>query len=234
MDLKMKKKHSLTLLALGLMLSLNANAAFINGSFETPRFTPGTADWTLYSDSTEGIGWKTTATDHQIELWSDNFQGVAAYDGAQFAELNANQVSTLYQDVAGIAANSILDFHFAHRGRLGADTMQLDIVDLGADNLFGGGDDTTLFSNQYSDDNTAWGFYTSDGLAPIVALGNTLRFSYISIAAAGGNPAVGNFIDAADFGVGVNDPSPVPVPAAFWLFGSALAGLGVFGKRRTA
>ncbi|MGJ0429008.1 VPLPA-CTERM sorting domain-containing protein [Methylobacter sp.] len=230
----MKKKHSLALLALGLTLSLNANAALVNGSFETPRFTPGSADVSFYSDSTAGTGWKTTATDHQIEIWSDNFQGVAAYDGAQFAELNAFQVSTLYQDVAGIAANSIVDFHFAHRGRLGVDTMQLDIVDLGADNLFGGGDDTTLFSNQYSDGNTAWGFYTNNGLAPIITLGNTLRFSYISIAAAGGNPAIGNFLDAADFGVGVNDPSPVPVPAAVWLFGSALAGLGVFGKRRTA
>lgn len=29
-----------------------------------------------------------------------------------------------------------------------------------------------------------------------------------------------------------NNVSAVPVPAAIWLFGSALAGLGVFGKRR--
>jgi len=28
--------------------------------------------------------------------------------------------------------------------------------------------------------------------------------------------------------------SPVPVPAAVWLFGSALAGLGVFGRRKSA
>lgn len=30
------------------------------------------------------------------------------------------------------------------------------------------------------------------------------------------------------------NPGTVPVPAAVWLFGSALAGLGVFGKRRKA
>jgi len=28
--------------------------------------------------------------------------------------------------------------------------------------------------------------------------------------------------------------TPVPIPAAVWLFGSALAGLGVFGRRRSA
>jgi len=28
--------------------------------------------------------------------------------------------------------------------------------------------------------------------------------------------------------------APVPLPAAFWLLGSALAGLGVFGRRRAA
>lgn len=33
--------------------------------------------------------------------------------------------------------------------------------------------------------------------------------------------------------VGVSDVSPVPVPAAAWLFGSALAGLGFIGKRRS-
>ncbi|WAK02112.1 VPLPA-CTERM sorting domain-containing protein [Methylobacter sp. YRD-M1] len=229
----MKKNYSLTLLTLGLTLSFNANAAFVNGSFETPRFTPGVADWTTYSDRTADIGWRTTATDHKIELWSDNFQGIAAYDGAQFAELNANQVSTLYQDVAGIAANNIIDFHFAHRGRLGIDTMRFDIVDLGANNVLGGGDDTTLFSRQYSDNNTTWGFYTSSGLAPILTLGHTLRFSFISIAAAGGSLSVGNFLDAADFSVSKNT-SPVPVPAAFWLFAPALAGLGILGKRRTA
>lgn len=231
----MDKKNALSLLTLGLALSFNASAALVNGGFEAPRFTEGTPDWTTYSDSTAGIGWQTTASDHQIEFWSDSYQGVKAYEGEQFAELNANQVSTLYQDVAGILAGSIVDFHFAHRGRLGVDTMQLDITDLGADNLFGTGDDTLLFSNQYSDGNTAWGFYTSEGLDPIVALGNTLRFSYISISAAGGINSVGNFLDAADFGVGVNGPAPsaVPAPAAIWLFGSALAGLGLSGKRRT-
>ncbi|MER5295586.1 hypothetical protein ABT382_26460, partial [Streptomyces pharetrae] len=44
-------------------------------------------------------GWLTTATDHRIELWRSGFNGVPAAEGSQFAELNANQESTLYQDL---------------------------------------------------------------------------------------------------------------------------------------
>ncbi|NDB17700.1 MAG: hypothetical protein EB027_00170, partial [Actinobacteria bacterium] len=45
-------------------------------------------------------GWSTTASDQQIELWSSGFNGVPAAEGGQFAELNANMTSALYQDVA--------------------------------------------------------------------------------------------------------------------------------------
>jgi hypothetical protein len=213
----MKKKiRALTLLASTAVLSFNAHAGLVNGGFEAPSFTPGVPDWTLFS---EGVipGWQTTATDNQIELWSDSFNGVAAYEGTQFAELNANLVSTLYQDVSGIAAGSTIGFQFAHRGRQGVDTMRLTITDLGVDNLIGGGNDTVLFTQQYSDGNAAWGFYTNP--EPYTALGNTIRFAYESVSAAGGNPAIGNFIDAADFGVGVG---LVPEPATLSMF---LAGL---------
>jgi hypothetical protein len=75
-----------------------------------------------------------------------------------------------------------------------------------------------------SDGNTAWGFYTGSG---ITALGNTVRFSFESVNAAGG-PTVGNFLDAADFGVGVGQ---VPEPATLALLGLGLAGLG-FSRRK--
>ena len=137
-------------------------------------------------------GWKTTATDNLIEIWRQGFLGVPAYDGDQHAELNATQVSTLYQDVTGIAPGSIVGFQFAHRGRLGVDTMEFTLTDLGPNGVLGGGDDTVLFDQQYSDDKTAWGFYTGSG---ITALGNTVRFSFKSISAAGGDQAIGNFLD---------------------------------------
>lgn len=78
--------------------------------------------------------------------------------------------------------------------------------------------DTELYTQLVSDGNQAWGFYSGSG---IVALGNTVRFSFVSVSAAGG-PTVGNFLDAADFGVGVGT---VPEPATMGLVGVALMAL---------
>jgi hypothetical protein len=220
--------HSLSALfaASALMGTSQLRAGLVNPGFENPSLTPGVADF-FYVPEAAVPGWKTTSADDIIELWTDSYLGVPAFEGSQFAELNATQVATLFQDAAGIAPGSIVGFEFAHRGRLGVDTLQLRITDLGADNVPGGGNDTVLFSKNYSDDNTAWGFYTSIGEAPIIALGNTVRFEYESISAAGGDPTYGNFLDAADFGVGVAIPEPA----------TGLAGLGcvcavLLGRRR--
>jgi len=47
----------------------------------------------------------------------------------------------------------------------------------------------------------------------------------------GGNEQGSYFTPTADYSVQIN---AVPIPAAVWLFGSALGGLGVFGRRKTA
>jgi hypothetical protein len=96
----------------------------------------------------------------------------------------------------------MLDFTFAHRGRNGDDTMMFSITDLGADNAMGGGDDTELYAYEYSSGNDAWSVYGTDDEMEIQALGNTVRFAYQAIAAAGGNPGQGNLLDAANFGIG--------------------------------
>ncbi len=71
-----------------------------------------------------GSGWKTDATDHQIEIWSSGYNGVPAYEGNQFAEINANQVAALFQTFDATAGSTIT-LDFAHRGREGVDTMQV-------------------------------------------------------------------------------------------------------------
>lgn len=206
-------------------------ATLVNGGFEDPRFTPGEADYALY-DQSAVTGWSTTATDGQIELWSDTFLGVAAYEGDQFAELNANEASTLYQDVSGIAAGTQLSFGFAHRGRSGVDTLRLTITDLGADNAGGSSDDRLIYTGLYSDGSDAWGYHTSDGLDALFAFGNTMRFAYESVSSEGG-ASIGNFLDAASFGTYV-PPAPVPVPASIPLLVTGLGALGIMRRHRSA
>ena len=210
--------------ALVALQSTAGAAALINGGFENPAFGGGVN----YVTDTSMAGWRTTATDHQIEYWSHGFLGVTSYEGNQHVELNAYQVSTLYQDVAGIAAGSTVGYEFAHRGRAGVDSMRLTITDLGANNAIGGGDDTVLFTQLFTDGNTAWSFYSNG--AALTALGNTMRFAYESVSAAGG-PTVGNFLDAVAFGVGVAAPVPEPTSIALSLLG--LAGVGAV-RRKTA
>ena len=218
----MKTRVATSLIAL-LMIS-GANAGLVNGGFELPGLP---VNGITITDASNVPGWSTTATDNKIEIWSTAFNGVTAYQGNQFAELNANQVSTLYQNASGIAAGSLVGYQFAHRGRAGTDVMRFQLTDLGLDGIFGTGDDTVLFSTTATDGNTAWGFYSGTG---IVALGNTVRFSFISVSAAGG-ATVGNFLDAADFGVGVGN---VPEPGSVALVGLALAALGASLRRKAA
>ncbi len=208
--------------ALVALQSTAGAAALVNGGFEQPSFSGSSVN---FLTDTSMAGWRTTASDHQIEYWSNGFNGVASYEGSQHVELNAFQVSTLYQDISGIAAGSTVGYQFAHRGRAGVDTMRLTITDLGANNAIGGGDDTVLFSQLYSDGNTSWGFY-SDASA-LTALGHTLRFAYESVSSVGG-PSVGNFLDAAAFGVGVG---AVPEPSSIALSLLGLAGVGAVRRK---
>jgi hypothetical protein len=214
---------------LGSVQATAGAAALVNGGFENPHYAGGVN----FAIDTATAGWRTTASDHKIEYWANGALGVAAYEGTQFVELNANMVSTLYQDVSGIAAGSKIGFEFAHRGRAGVDTMRLTITDLGVNNAFGGGDDTVLFQQSYSDGNTAWGFYTN--ATALTALGHDVRFAYESVSSVGGS-TLGNFLDAAAFGVSAGNTAAVPEPTSIALSLLGLAGVGISRRkaRKTA
>ena len=178
--------------AVGTELSITvtrpADLGFLDSGFEQPAFASGVN----FALDSAVPGWDTTATDHKIEFWSHGALGVAAFEGSQFVELNAFEVSTLSQTFTPSAAGGDLTVTFAHRGRSGADTMRVTATDLGADGVLGGGDDTVLFTQTYTDGNTAWQQYQAD-LG--TATGNPIRLAFESVNSVGG-PTIGNFLDA--------------------------------------
>ncbi|WP_211592318.1 CARDB domain-containing protein [Microbispora sp. H10836] len=162
--------------------------ALVNGGFEKP-VVAGT--WASFPDASQNNpnavpGWRTSATDHMIEIWSPRM-GVPAVEGAQFAELNANQVSTLYQDRPTTPGQKLY-WRLSHRGRLGTDQMALDI----------GAPSGPAQQGTMSDGTAKWGTY--HGTYTVPAGQTTTRFAFRSISAAGGNAAVGNFLDDVFFG----------------------------------
>ncbi|MEA5552380.1 PEP-CTERM sorting domain-containing protein [Anabaena cylindrica UHCC 0172] len=199
--------------------SAQAASSLVNGGFEQPGIT-GRG---IFPESAVP-GWKTTDPGG-IEIWDSSF-GVTAYEGTQFAEINAFIDGTLFQDVDPIAAGSTIGFEFAHRARVGTDVMNLAITDLGADGIFGGGDDTSLFTKNYSATTAAWVFNTNAGEPTITTLGNKIRFAYSAVSTGSGSPSAGNFLDAVSFGVGVGaSATSVPEPATML----GLLAFGAFG-----
>lgn len=129
--------------------------------------------------------WKTTEPDSIIEVWGSGFLGVPAYSGNQFIELNAYAPATIYQDFQAVPG-STLTISFAHRGRDGVDVMSVSIGPVN-------GPFTTL--GVFSNGNSSWSYDSLLYKLPVNGLtGYSIRFS--SISAAGGNPAIGNFLDA--------------------------------------
>ena len=111
---------------------LNYSAEIKNGDFEAPQTNSLT---NFLSENTEGICWKTTASDKKIELVRPSmdlktsvseYNTAAVPSGEQFAELDANEISTLYQDILSCEGESLY-WGLNHRGRKGTDTMAVVI-----------------------------------------------------------------------------------------------------------
>ncbi|MBE1528596.1 hypothetical protein GGC65_003052 [Sphingopyxis sp. OAS728] len=98
-----------------------AQRVIVNPSFESndPQ-GPGTANYEIYSNGSV-VGWDSASG--EIELWDTNFQGVPAYAGSVFAEMNANVPGALYQNICMVNGESI-GWTFAHRARSGGPATQ--------------------------------------------------------------------------------------------------------------
>lgn len=108
-----------------------------NGSFEQPcnALQSSPKFYVLYPEGAEGLDWSTTASDNQIEIGSvgtkdfqsssssiANYHTALARDGVQFAELNANKVGALYQDVSTVPGVTLY-WGFSHKAREEGDAL---------------------------------------------------------------------------------------------------------------
>ncbi len=179
----MKKKYLFLIASLFLVspvLSQNCSV-LCNSNFDSVQVTFGSNN---FVDSTQFPCWRTTAADGLIEVWPSGFFGVQGYSGIQFIELNANFVSTVYQNITA-SPGTVLSIGFAHRGRWGVDTMSVAAGPVG-------GPYTTL--GYFADDSSAWGVYSVNYTVPNMGANYSIRFN--SVYAVGNNPALGNFLDS--------------------------------------
>lgn len=112
----------------------------LNGSFEYPSIPSGSTNY-AFANGTHQLFWRTTApgANHtlgqDVELGTDRSgnpylpAGSTAAHGTQYAELNAEAMGTLYQDVL-TAPGAELSWSFSHRSRVGTgeNTMYLIIA----------------------------------------------------------------------------------------------------------
>ncbi len=95
------------------------------------------------SQGANGFYWKTTANNQKIELvsknretWAgslDDYNISAPYDNNQFAELVAEEQSSLYQNISTPVEGTVLNWGLAHAGRNEKDTMALFIGPMQSD-----------------------------------------------------------------------------------------------------
>lgn len=111
----------------------------LNGSFEYPAIPSGSTNY-AFANGTHQLFWRTTAPGpnhmlgQDVELGNGNagnpyLQDGSAAHGKQYAELNAEAMGTLYQDVL-TAPGAELSWGFSHRSRkyTGENTMYLIIA----------------------------------------------------------------------------------------------------------
>jgi gliding motility-associated-like protein len=157
---------------------------FCNSDFESPTGIPlGSLG---FVNQNNFQCWQTTATDGIIEVWTNGTEGLNAYSGTQFIELNANQISSLYQNFSVIPGTA-MNLTFAHRGRnSGTDVMRVEIGPVGGPYINIG---------QFSATPAAWVYNSVNYVFPNNGVTNyTILFT--SVSSGTSNPTIGNFIDA--------------------------------------
>ena len=137
-------------------------------------------------------GWSTTASDSIIEIWHSNNSVLSggvyhdAYHGDQFVEINANETAALYFDLS-TNPGTLLNWSFAHKGRLGTDVISVNIGEPGAG----------VVQGTFSTGHTAWSF--NEGVYRIPTAQVQTRFQFEAVSTSDGSNSTGNFVDTISF-----------------------------------
>ncbi len=162
-----------------------------NGDFETPRVAAN--NYTLVNTATAGVEWRNTA-ENIVELWGSPFQGVNAYSGSQFAELNALVPGTLYQDLTTVPGSTMV-WRIAHKATIrNGESMW---VRVGAPGAAPGYTSPKLTANLVGTDRNGWTVHS--GTYTVPAGQTTTRFAFESDGSTTANPSSGNLLDAIEF-----------------------------------
>lgn len=169
-------------------LSCNPEVNLVkNPSFETPIVTANGGTWELYANGTPLLEWMSSYlsgnTPSLIEI-QRGYSGWLAADGMQFAELDSNEPTTVYQDVPTIPGKNYT-FSYKFAARPDASTLADNTA-----NVWWGG---SLAGSPSSDTvsagpNTDWKTYTHTVTA-------TTSLTRVSFQDAGTANSLGNFVD---------------------------------------
>lgn len=175
---------ALSISFLTLVFNFASANLILNGSFENNDIRSNS--WKAFSAGAVD-GWSGT----NMELW-DNFQNLTAFDGSQYAELNANGNGGSYSILQTFTSSkgATYDLSFAYAARRANESFKLEIFS-------GVNDNNMLFSRVFNDHeiknwNEFYGQFVADSIA------TTISFSTINIG------TYGNFLD----NIVVNQASP--------------------------
>lgn len=183
--------------------------SILNEGFEVPPLSSGDAGCNLQTSSENIVGWQ---TDHSprsgrggctgvprtegplIELWRAPLPGVTglpsgnvlAHEGRQYAELNAEEASRLYQSIC-IVEGETFAWRFSHRGRAGGGDTQSMAFGISTDPS--GRDADAIFTSSVS---PAEGWVTRRGVYEHTGPSGVQNIGF----RATNGRTVGNFLDA--------------------------------------
>lgn len=204
------KKLVKNIALMGAMMAASASASaglIVNGSFENNDIRSNSWSW-FSADQVDG--WDGS----NIEIW-DNLQNFAAFDGDQYAELNAdgpNQGAwSIYQSFMTVADQSYdVSFAYASR-RASGEAFLFEVLD----------DTNNVLFSQLIDDHLQKSWQVFETQFDAVSFQSTLRFT------AQNSGTYGNFLDAIDVSA-----ADVPEPMTLVMLGAGLFALGLRVNRK--